>query len=315
MEGPLVSVIMGVFNQWDEKVLQESVDSILHQTYRKLEFIIWDDGSCPEAARLVQKLKGLDERILVAGKEENRGLAYSLNECIRLARGKYIARMDADDISKPFRIEKQVAFLEAHPEYGWCGTGAELFDEKGVWGSRPMPEMPQMRDYFRYSPYIHPSVVFRAELFDENTGYLASEETLRCEDYEIFMNLTQRGLRGYNLQENLFCYRETRDSYKKRKVKFRVNEARIRYRNYKKMGLLFPVGWVYVLRPLAACLIPTRVLEFVKRHEGRRMKKRETSDCLTENGTKEMHFQGVEFQGMDFQGIEIMPVKADRAYR
>ncbi|MBD5449949.1 MAG: glycosyltransferase, partial [Lachnospiraceae bacterium] len=97
MEQPLVSVIMGVFNQWDEKILRESVNSILNQTYSKFEFIIWDDGSHPDAARLVQKLTELDPRIIVAGKENNRGLAYSLNECIRLARGKYIARMDADD--------------------------------------------------------------------------------------------------------------------------------------------------------------------------------------------------------------------------
>ena len=291
MEQPLVSVIMGVFNQWDEKILRESVNSILNQTYSRIEFIIWDDGSHPAAARLVKKLTGLDQRIIVAGKENNRGLAYSLNECIRLARGKYIARMDADDISKPLRIEKQVLFLETHPEYGWCGTGAELFDEKGVWGKRLMPEIPQMRDYFRYSPYIHPSVMFRAKIFDENTGYLASEETLRCEDYEIFMNLAGRGQHGYNLQENLFYYRETRDSYKRRKVKFRMNEAKIRYRNYKKMGLLFPVGWIYVLRPIAACLIPAKILELVKRYEGSRAKRIESMDCLTGEGLKEMQFQ------------------------
>lgn len=275
MGQPLVSVIMGVFNQWDEKVLKESVDSILKQTYSNLEFIIWDDGSYPDAAKIIQKLDGLDERIIVAGKEENRGLAYSLNECIRLAKGKYIARMDADDISKPLRIEKQVAFLETHPEYGWCGTDAELFDENGVWGLRPMPEIPSFKDYFHYSPYIHPSVMFRAELFDENMGYLASEETLRCEDYEIFMNLAKRGQKGYNLKENLFCYRETRDSYKKRKVRFRLNEAKIRYKNYKKMGILFPVGWIYVFRPIAACLIPTKVLEFMKRYEGSCQKRAE----------------------------------------
>ena len=280
MEQPLVSVIMGVFNQWDEKVLQESVDSILNQTWSKLEFIIWDDGSHPEAAKLVQKLDGLDERILVAGKEENRGLAYSLNECIRLAKGKYIARMDADDISRPSRIEKQVAFLEEHPEYSWCGTDAELFDENGVWGIRSMPEIPQKRDYFHYSPYIHPSVMFRAELFDENLGYLASEETLRCEDYEIFMNLTKRGQKGYNLKENLFCYRETRESYRKRKVRFRLNEAKIRFRNYKKMKILFPVGWLYVLRPVAACLIPAKVLEIMKRYEGSRFKRMEMRNRL-----------------------------------
>ena len=275
MKQPLVSVIMGVFNQWDEKVLKESVDSILKQTYSNLEFIIWDDGSHPEAAKIIQKLDGLDERIIVAGKEENRGLAYSLNECIRLAKGKYIARMDADDISKPLRIEKQVAFLETHPEYGWCGTDAELFDENGVWGLRPMPEIPCFKDYYYYSPYIHPSVMFRTELFDENMGYLASEETLRCEDYEIFMNLAKRGQKGYNLKENLFCYRETRDSYKKRKVRFRLHEAKIRYKNYKKMGILFPIGWIYVFRPIAACLIPTKVLEFMKRHEGSRHKRAE----------------------------------------
>ncbi len=287
MEQPLVSVIMGVFNQWDEKILLESVGSILNQTYAKLEFVIWDDGSHPDAARLVQKLTELDERIIVAGKEKNRGLAYSLNECIRLAKGKYIARMDADDISKPSRIEKQVAFLEAHPEYGWCGTSAELFDEKGVWGSRPMPEIPQMSDYFRYSPYIHPSVMFRARLFCEDLGYLASEETLRCEDYEIFMNLAERGQQGYNLQENLFCYRETRDSYKKRKVRFRLNEAKIRYRNYKKMGLLFPVGWIYIFRPVAACLIPAKVLETIKRCEGIWLKKLESKNDLVDRQRKQ----------------------------
>ena len=268
MEQPLVSVIMGVYNQWDEKILQDAVNSILNQTYINLEFIIWDDGSLPEAARHVTELALLDDRIIVAGREENRGLAFSLNECIRLAKGKYIARMDADDISLPERIERQVDFLETHPAYGWCGTNARLFDENGIWGARSMPEMPELSDYFHYSPYIHPSVMFRAELFDENNGYLSTEETLRCEDYELFMNLMQRGQKGYNLQEQLFCYRETGESYHRRTVKSRVNEAKTRYRNYKKMGVLFPAGWLYVLRPIIACAIPAGLLEFIKRAEG-----------------------------------------------
>lgn len=271
MNTPTISVIMGVYNQRDEVALHDAVNSILQQTYSDFEFIIWDDGSDTQSAEMIHKLSDLDERIIVAGKEENRGLAFSLNECIKLARGKYIARMDADDISLPERFEKQVIFLETHPEYGWCGVNTELFDKDGVWGYRPMPEVPQMRDYFQYSPYVHPSVMFRAVLFDEEQGYLATQETLRCEDYEIFMNLVQRGQRGYNLQETLFQYRETRDSYRKRKVCYRINEAKTRYRNYKKMGKLFPVGWIYVLRPLAACLIPPQVLEWIKRSEGIRL--------------------------------------------
>ncbi|MBQ6887281.1 MAG: glycosyltransferase [Lachnospiraceae bacterium] len=283
MEQPLVSVIMGVYNQWDEDVLHEAVNSILNQTYRNFEFIIWDDGSKPEAAKHVTKLALLDNRIIVAGKEENRGLAFSLNECIRLAAGKYIARMDADDISAPERFAKQVDFLESHEEYGWCGTNTKLFDENGEWGIRQMPEIPVMRDYFHYSPFVHPSVMFRADLFDENNGYLSREDTLRCEDYELFMNLVQRGQKGYNLQEKLFSYRETRESYHKRTVHFRLNEAKSRYRNYKKLGKLFPVGWVYVLRPIAACLIPARLLEFVKRSEGIYSKRVEESRIQKRN--------------------------------
>ncbi|MCR4694284.1 MAG: glycosyltransferase [Pseudobutyrivibrio sp.] len=270
MGRPLVSVIMGVYNQWDEGVLREAVDSILNQSYENIEFIIWDDGSKPEAARIVKDLEKLDKRILVMRREENMGLAASLNECILVAKGKYIARMDADDISAKTRIERQVDFLENNLEYAWCGTNTELFDETGVWGQRPYPEVPTAKDYYKFSPYAHPSVVFRAEVFDAGRGYLATDETLRCEDYEIFMHLVQRGLQGYNLQENLFKYRETKDSYGKRKTKFRINEAKIRYRNFKQMGTLFPIGWLFVLRPLAACLLPPILIEFIKRSEGTR---------------------------------------------
>lgn len=268
MDKPLVSVIMGVYNQWDESILREAVNSILNQSYENFEFIIWDDGSKAEAANIVQTLKKLDDRIVVMRREENKGLAFSLNECILHAKGKYIARMDADDISLRTRIEKQVDFLEDHKEYAWCGCNTELFDENGVWGVRPYPQEPQMMDYYRFSPYAHPSVMFRAELFDEDRGYLATEETLRCEDYEIFMHLIQRGLKGYNLQEILFRYRETKDSYRKRKTKYRINEAKTRYINYKQMGKLFPIGWIFVLRPIVACLIPPGLLEFIKRSEG-----------------------------------------------
>ena len=282
MDKPLVSVIMGVYNQWDESILLDAVNSILNQTYHNFEFIIWDDGSHPDAAKFVKNLTALDDRITVAGKEENRGLAFSLNECIRLAKGKYIARIDADDISLPERFEKQVAFLENNQEYGWCGTNAVLFDESGEWGYRPMPEIPKMKDYFQYSPYIHPSVMFRAMLFDENNGYLSTQETLRCEDYELFMNLIQRGQKGYNLQETLFKYRETRESYHKRTMHFRINEAKSRYRNYKRMGKLFPVGWIYVLRPVAACLIPPKVLEIIKRTQGIHMKYKMQREVLAD---------------------------------
>lgn len=272
MDKPLVSVIMAVHNQWDEKILLAAVDSILRQTYPFFEFIIWNDGSHPDVAKKLHGLMELDDRIIVVGQNENKGLAFSLNECIRLAKGKYIARMDSDDISLPCRLERQVDFLEMNTEYDWCGTCVELIDQQGIWGMRHMVEKPQIKDYFKYSPYVHPSVMFRATLFDENKGYLEAQETLRCEDYEMFMRLVQRGKRGYNIQKNLFQYRETRESYYKREVGFRINEAKIRYKSFKNLNVLFPIGWVYVLRPVVACIIPGILLEYIKRFQGIRCK-------------------------------------------
>ncbi|SFA76655.1 Glycosyltransferase involved in cell wall bisynthesis [Acetitomaculum ruminis DSM 5522] len=268
MKKPLISVIMGVYNQFDEKELLDSVISILNQSFWDFEFIIWDDGSDKIAKDIIEKLPLMDERIIIAGKNENQGLAFSLNECIKLARGKYIARMDADDISLPNRLKKQYEFLEKHSEYAWCGTNCELFDEEGVWGLRLMSKEPYIKDYYKYSPFIHPSVMFRKELFEAGRGYLETKETLRCEDYEIFLHLTKKGLKGYNLEEILFRYRESRQSYKKRTINTRINEAKIRYRNFKELGILFPKGWFYVLRPVFAILLPSKIIEIIKRYQG-----------------------------------------------
>ncbi len=279
---PLISVIMGVHNPKDRNVLYSAVQSVLDQSYDNFEFIIWNDGSDADTVCFLNDLPKMDDRIFLAGLNVNRGLAFSLNECIRLAKGKYIARMDADDFSLPDRLAEQVAFLEEHPEYSWCGCAAELFDEEGIWGFRRMPLEPKPTDYYRYSPYIHPSVMFRAEVFDETKGYLETEETLRCEDYEIFMRLTQRGLKGYNLQDALFCYRENRESYAKRKMCYRINEMKMRFYGYKQMGIIFPFGWIYALRPVAAGLFPPALLGMLKRKEGAaflRMRDSEEKDC------------------------------------
>lgn len=264
---PQISVIMGVYNHWNRETLRQAVFSVLNQTFEDLEFIIYDDGSCPEAAVYIRELKELDSRIVLIGKEENHGLAFSLNACIDHARGKYIARMDADDISDAGRLQAQYSFMELHPEYAWCGCNARLFDENGVWGYREMPETPEYKDYLKYSPYIHPTVMYRRSILEEAEGYRSGEETLRCEDYEIFMRLCRHGYKGYNLQHILFSYREDKESFQKRKMKYRVNEAKLRYRNFKAMKLLFPAGWLYVIRPVAGGLLPPGAVARLKRME------------------------------------------------
>ena len=112
---PEISVIMGVYNELNKDILMEAVNSILHQTFEDFEFIIYDDGSCPEAATLLREVEGLDERIKLIGQDENHGLAFSLNACIDEAKGKYIARMDADDISLPNVLRQCLNLISEFP--------------------------------------------------------------------------------------------------------------------------------------------------------------------------------------------------------
>lgn len=268
---PLVSVIMGVYNQYDEKQLLLAVNSILMQTFRDFEFIIYDDGSETEPAAFLQDLMRQDKRIRIIRCDENRGLAFSLNCCIKEARGTYLARMDADDFSLPNRLEEEVRFLEEHPEYDWVGCNAKVFAGKSIRGTRIMAEEPNQYNFLPFSPYIHPTVMFRRTLFESGSCYNVSEETLRCEDYELFMRLYQKGYRGYNLQKILFLYREDLNAYRRRTCKNRLQEMKIRKKNFHKMDLPWKKRLMYVMRPVVSIMIPYPLISYYKKIRMKRL--------------------------------------------
>ena len=124
---PRISVVMSVHN--GEQYLDEAVESILHQTFQDFEFIIVDDGSHDSTPSLLARYQQRDPRIQVHRFEENRGLSSALNLGIRLARGEYIVRMDADDISLPHRFKRQIEYMETHVEVGVCGALTENIGE------------------------------------------------------------------------------------------------------------------------------------------------------------------------------------------
>jgi len=261
---PEISVLMGTYNEEDTTLVAQAIDSILSQTFTDFEFIICDDGSDWGFYGWLESYCRKDARILLLRSRTNRGLADTLNRCFRHAKGKYIARMDADDISQPRRFEKQAAFLEAHPEYALAGCNVCLFDDQGIWGTRRMELSPQKRSFLCTSPFVHPAVMMRREVMEALCGYSTEKRAMRTEDYEFFMRLYAADYAGYNLPEVLFSYREDRRSYRKRKYRWRVNECRVRYAGFKNLGILR--GNVrYVLKPLAVGLIPRRVMMKIRR--------------------------------------------------
>lgn len=262
---PLISVIMGVYNCKNTELLRNSVESIIKQTITDWEFIICNDGSSDGTLEELRKLANLDKRIRIISYNENRGLAYALNKCIKHSKGTYIARQDDDDISKPNRLEKQVEFLDVHPEYSIVGTCADVFDDKGVWGEYKVPEKPQRNDFLWNSPFMHPTTMMRKVELLSGGGYREAKETRRCEDYDLFMNLYAKGYRGYNIQEKLYYYRIVRDEKNKhRPMKYRVDEMIVRFRGYKNMRMLLR-GMPYVFKPVIIGLIPQSILKQIKR--------------------------------------------------
>lgn len=258
---PMISVIMGVYNQQDLNVFERSVNSVLEQSYSNFEFLIYNDGSSiPEVNAYICSLEDKDSRIRVIGSKDNHGLGYALNRCIDIARGTYLARMDADDVSCPDRFKVEIEFLENHPEYMWCGSNCQLMDDEGIWGEGVRPEHPVSEDYLKYSPYIHSTVMYRASLFREVAGYAEEKKTARCEDYELFMRLFRLGYKGYNIQKCLLNYRVDRNRYHTRSWISRFHEGQVRYEGFRGLGILWPKGWLYIFRPLASRLVPARII-------------------------------------------------------
>lgn len=208
----------------------------------------------------MKELENKDSRIRVIGSKANHGLGYALNQCIASARGKYLARMDADDISHPKRFEEEISFLKDHPEYMWCGTNCKLVDDRGIWGEGARPEEPGTDDYLKYSPYIHPTVMYRASLFKKVAGYDEGKKTARCEDYELFMRLFGLGYKGYNIQKCLLDYRVDRENYHNRSWKNRFHEGQVRYEGFRGLGILWPKGWLYIFRPMVSRFVPSSMI-------------------------------------------------------
>jgi glycosyltransferase involved in cell wall biosynthesis len=260
---PTISVIMSVFNTNDEEVLRLSIESILSQTFKDFEFIICDDGSTDGTYETLLKICKIDRRIILIKNKNNMQAAAARNRCISLSQGEYIAIMDADDFSAADRLQTQLEFLERNQEYGFVGSSAGLFDEKGIWGYRCYKKIPENGDFLFVLPFVHASIMFRKKALEAVNGYRVAKETIRTEDYDLLMRMYACGIKGVNLEGNLYFVREDYAALKRRKYRYRINEAFVRYKGFKALGLM-PSGFLYVIKPLLVGIIPRGILNLLK---------------------------------------------------
>lgn len=261
----LISVLMGVHN--GEATLEAAVDSILAQSWQELELIICDDASTDGTWTILERYAQRDDRVRLLRNETNLGLGATLNCCLAEARGEYIARQDADDISKPERLERTLAFLlETGAPYVGCGV--EVFDDNGIWSRRCFPQIITKHIIAQKNPFFHPTMLFHRSVMETAAGYRAAEETRRTEDYDLVMRLAGKGMIGQNLQEYLYQVYEDAQAYQRHTRATRWLEIKVRFHGLKTMGSPLR-DYIYLAKPAIMALVPLGLIRTVKRLQWR----------------------------------------------
>ncbi len=187
---PCVTILMPVYN--GQNFIRESIDSILNQTMQDWEFLIIDDASTDGTPVILEEYAYRDNRFTMVRNRENMGITRTLNRGLRLSRGKYVVRMDADDRSLPERIEKQVCFMDNHPEIGVSGTWIRTFgyNEGQLWRYPTQPNEIRCHLLF-YSALAHPTAIMRKSFLDAS-GIIYSERYKTAQDYDFWLRCSEK---------------------------------------------------------------------------------------------------------------------------
>lgn len=230
----LVSIIMSTYKE-EEIFLRQAIESILNQTYKDFEYIIiLDNPDNNLHIRIIKEYANLDKRIKFYVNEKNMGLTASLNKGLGLAKGKYICRMDADDISINNRIENQKRYLEEN-NYDLIGGISQMIDENGksIYSIKKVPtNMDKIKKALRYNQIIsHPTWFGKKEVFEKLNGY---RNMPLCEDYDFTLRAVLNGYKISNIDETVLKYRMTSSSISRSNLYEQYLFARFITKKYSK---------------------------------------------------------------------------------
>ena len=254
---------MGIYNC--EKYLAEAIECILNQTYKDWELIMCDDGSTDQTYIIAESYKNAyPEKMQLLKNPSNKGLNYTLNRCLKVAKGEYIARMDGDDLCSLDRLEKEAAILDSRKDISIVSTFLEYFDEGGVWGICKYKEYPQKKDFLRGSQFCHAASMVRKEAFDKVKGYTVDKRLLRVEDYHLWYKMYLKGYTGINISEPLYRMRDDRNASNRRKMKYRFNESYVKFLIWRDFNYSIK-DFIFIFRPIIVGLLPNALYEKIHR--------------------------------------------------
>lgn len=262
---------MGIYNC--ASTLQEALDSLYTQTFQDFEIILCDDGSKDNTYEVAQENLRHHDNIVLLRNEQNLGLNATLNKCLAAAKGEYIGRMDGDDISLPTRFEKQVKFLDEHPEYAVVSAPMIYFDEHGDYMEGRARKYPDKYSFINGTPFCHAPSMIRVSVMKEVGGYTEDKRLLRMEDYHLWFKIYAAGYKGSNLQEVLYKMRNDKNAYKRRTFRSRLNELYVKSIGYRMLNL--PIYYqIFAIRPILVWLLPTKLYMLLHRHSRKSIRTR-----------------------------------------
>lgn len=194
-------------NYNNDEFLIKSIDSVLNQSFKNFEFIIIDDASTDNSWKIIKEFSKKDDRIKTIKNKKNKNIVRSVNKGLLLAKGKYIARFDSDDVCKKERFEKQIHFMEKNPQIGVCGSSINFINKKNEKIGKKI--YPQNNHEIRKiilsrNPFCNPTTLIQKKCFDEFGLY--NPKFLYAEDYEFWLRINQK-YKFYNFTEPLLNYR------------------------------------------------------------------------------------------------------------
>lgn len=256
---------MGIYNCSD--TLIEALDSIANQTYKDWELIMCDDGSSDRTYEIAKEYmqKHQEYRIKLIRHKRNKGLNQTLNDCLKEAAGEYIGRMDADDISMPTRFEKEMKEFEKDSNLSIVGCTMIHFDKNGEWGVGKCQNVyPQKSDLVHGTIHSHATCLIKTEAMKAVNGYSIGKKLLRVEDWHLWIKIYASGRYGKNLKEPLYKMRDDQNASKRRKFRYRLNEAYMSRLAVSTFNLPKKM-YLYSLRPILIGLLPMPLYNYMHR--------------------------------------------------
>ncbi len=255
-----VSVIIGIFNC--ASTLVEALDSLYTQTFQDFKIILCEDGSSDDTYKVAKDYAEKHNNIILVRNERNMGLNYTLNHCLEYVDTEYVARMDGDDISLPTRFEKEVNFLDEHPEYAIVSTPMIYFDEQGEFGRGKGGYESKKERLIYGTAFCHAPCMIRTDAYKVVGGYTTDRRLLRLEDYNLWMKMFHKGYRGYILDEPLYMMRDDRNATSRRNMRGRINGIYAHYLAHKTLHLPWYKFIIYSIMNIAKGIMPTKLYDY-----------------------------------------------------